>query len=140
MPLRAFKPCGKVGCQALVRGTRYCERHQTDNETIQQRREYDRQRNKEEHRAIYKSARWGRLRMMKLRESSFCELEDLCVKRTGHPAVATVVDHIKSTTEFPELAYDWDNLRSACKACHDSRTAREQGFARSRSNEPAIRH
>ena len=135
--LKAFKPCAKFGCPALVRGTRYCERHQTDNETIRQRREYDRQRNTE-HRAIYKSARWARLRTMKIRENPFCELEDLCVKRTGRPAPAKVVDHIKSVQERPDLAWDMDNLRSACKACHDSRTAKDQGFARSRDNQSAL--
>jgi 5-methylcytosine-specific restriction protein A len=137
--LRAFNTCQHPGCPELVRGGNRCQKHgeQASNETIRQRREYDRQRNREEHRAIYKSARWIRLRKMKLRESPFCELEDLCVKRTGRPAPATVVDHIESVQEQPDLAYDWDNLRSACKPCHDSRTAREQGFARSTDNQAA---
>jgi 5-methylcytosine-specific restriction protein A len=123
----------------LVRGGNRCPKHskQASDETIRQRREYDRQRNTEEHRAIYKSARWIRLRKMKLRESPFCELEDLCVKRTGRPAPAMVVDHIESVQDRPDLAYDWDNLRACCKPCHDSRTAKEQGFAQEKQTEAA---
>jgi len=121
MALRAWKTCQRAGCPALIREGTRCEKH---------RKSEMRERNEQEHRLIYKTARWKRLRMMKLRDASFCELADLCVQRTGHPAVATVVDHIKSTAEFPELAYDWDNLRSCCKPCHDARTARDQGFAK----------
>jgi len=132
--LAAFKPCGYPCCPALVRNTRYCERHQTDNATIRQRREYDRQRNAEEHRAIYKSARWAKLRVMKIRANPFCELEDVCVRRTGRPAPSTVVDHIESVQDRPDLAYDWDNLRACCKPCHDARTAREQSFVKKRTD------
>jgi 5-methylcytosine-specific restriction protein A len=133
MATAALKPCKQPCCPALVkRGEGYCPKHQTNNSSLRQRREYDRQRNQQDHRAIYKTARWSRVRMMKLRQDPFCQLADVCVRRTGHPAVATVVDHIKSTAEAPELAYDMDNLRSACKPCHDARTARDQGFAKTK--------
>jgi 5-methylcytosine-specific restriction protein A len=131
MPTAALRPCKQFGCTGLVkRGVGYCPKHEQNNSTLRQRREYDRQRNQQYHRQVYKSARWAKLRMMKLRQDPFCEIADLCVKRTGHPGVATVVDHIEGTAERPDLAYDMDNLRSSCKACHDSRTAKEQGFAK----------
>jgi 5-methylcytosine-specific restriction protein A len=129
MATAALKPCKQFGCTGLVKSG-YCPKHEKNNSSLRQRREYDRERNQQDHRAIYKTARWSRLRQMKLRQDPFCELADLCVKRTGHPAPATVVDHIEGTAERPDLAYDMDNLRSACKPCHDSRTARDQGFAK----------
>ena len=129
--LRAKRTCNAPLCPALVSSPdRYCLKHQTNNATLNQRREYDRQRSQEDHRAIYRTARWSKLRQMKLRHNPFCELEDLCVKRTGHPAVATVADHIESVQARPDLAFDMDNLRSCCKPCHDARTARDQGFAK----------
>jgi 5-methylcytosine-specific restriction protein A len=129
MATAAFKPCKQFGCTGLVKSG-YCEKHQTNNSSLRQRREYDRERNQQFHRQVYKSARWAKLRQMKLRASPFCELADRCVQRTGHPAVATVVDHVEGTAERPDLAYDWDNLRSCCKSCHDARTAKDQGFAK----------
>lgn len=45
---------------------------------------------------------------------------------------ATVVDHIMSISERPDLRLEWSNLRAMSKRCHDRRTAREQGFARGR--------
>lgn len=60
--------------------------------------------------------------------------EPLCrfCKQKGRIVAATVVDHIdgNSWNRKPE------NLRSLCKACHDGRTARDQGFARSASFYP----
>lgn len=134
--MRAKKPCGHGQCPALVtRPDKFCPKHAAKaKEAV---RAYDRERNQEEHRRIYRSARWLKLRGMKLRANPFCELADVCVKRTGHAAVATVVDHIKSTKEHPELAFTWENLRSACKACHDARTAREQGYGRKKHTDPA---
>src|ERR1700684_4342834 len=131
MPLAAKKPCSKFGCRYFqTQDSRYCEEHKTDNPEIRQRREYDRQRNQEEHRQIYKSARWAKLRRMKIQANPCCELEDVCVRKHGHAMPSTVVDHIEGTKERPDLAYTWENLRAACKPCHDARTAREQGFAK----------
>jgi 5-methylcytosine-specific restriction enzyme A len=131
--MRARKPCRKQGCPALVGDEGYCEKHiTTDNTHARTRRAYDLDRVGAEHRTIYSSKRWRSLRRMKLDADPFCEMKDLCVMRTGHAAPASVVDHIKSVIEHPELAYDFDNLRSCCKPCHDSRTAKEQGFARTK--------
>jgi 5-methylcytosine-specific restriction protein A len=132
--MRARKPCKKQGCPALVGDEGYCEKHVTHDTHARTRRAYDLSRVGAEHRGIYSSKRWRSLRRMKLDADPFCEMKDLCVMRTGHAAPASVVDHIKSVVEHPELAYDFDNLRSCCKPCHDSRTAKEQGFAK-RKNE-----
>jgi 5-methylcytosine-specific restriction protein A len=129
MATAALKPCKQFGCTGLVKSG-YCPKHEQNNSNLNQRREYDRQRSQQDHRAIYGTARWAKLRTMKLRANPFCELEDLCVKRKGRAAPSTVVDHIEGTAERPDLAYTWENLRSACKPCHDARTARDQGFAK----------
>jgi 5-methylcytosine-specific restriction enzyme A len=131
MPLAAKKTCKKPLCPNLTDDGGFCEKHQTNNSEIRQRREYDRQRNQQEHRQIYKSARWAKVRMMKLRANPYCELEDVCVRKFGRPMPSTVVDHIEGTKERPDLAFVWENLRACCKACHDARTTREQGFGRS---------
>jgi 5-methylcytosine-specific restriction protein A len=67
---------------------------------------------------------------MKLAEHPFCEMAKLCVQRYGRVMPATVVDHVVAVIDDEDLAYDFDNLRPCCKACHDSRTASEQGFAK----------
>jgi len=53
------------------------------------------------------------------------DVDPLCwyCLQIGVIVVATVVDHIKPHHGDEELFFDWDNLRSSCKACHDSYAA-----------------
>lgn len=135
MALAAKRPCAQFGCRELVpHGVKHCTKHSKDNSALNARRAYDRDRDSQDHRRIYGLAVWSKLRMMKLRQDPYCELADLCVKRTGRPAAASVVDHIKSVQERPDLSLDMDNLRSCCKPCHDKRTATEQGFAQTKTD------
>lgn len=69
-------------------------------------------------------ADWRRLR------SAFLSKHPLCLFCEGIGCIteASVVDHVISFTERPELRLEWSNLRSLCKQCHDRRTAREQAF------------
>lgn len=50
----------------------------------------------------------------------------------GRLVPATVVDHIHPIQQRPELRLVTQNLRSLCKRHHDQRTAREQGWGRSK--------
>lgn len=61
----------------------------------------------QERRKIYDSERWRRLREWKLINNPLCEL---CLK-DGNTVPA-------EENERKRLAYDYDNLMSLCKRCH----------------------
>lgn len=71
-------------------------------------------------RKIYDSERWRRLREWKLINNPLCEL---CLK-DGNTVPAEDIHHIVSFMEVDDinerkrLAYDYDNLMSLCKRCH----------------------
>lgn len=74
---------------------------------------------------FYRSMRWR-----KLREWFLAQPENaLCVecKKLGSLVPAQFVDHIKPRKEFPELAWDGDNLQGLCLSCHSRKTKLEQG-------------
>lgn len=71
---------------------------------------------------------WRKVRDQHLREEPLCQM---CME-AGRVTAATVVDHIVSIADRPDLRLDRSNLRSLCKPHHDARTARDQGFARGR--------
>ena len=43
-----------------------------------------------------------------------------------HPVPAVDVDHIQPHNDDPNLAWDWNNLRALCKACHGRKTRRQR--------------
>ena len=67
---------------------------------------------------LYDSARWRGKRGL---QRSKLETDPLCwyCMQLGQITVATVVDHIKPHRGDEGLFFDWDNLRSSCKSCHD---------------------
>lgn len=69
------------------------------------------------HKNIYNSARWQRVRALKLRECPLCEY---CPPRRRK--TATEVDHFIAI-EDGGSPFDMANLRSACKPCHSQKTA-----------------
>ena len=62
----------------------------------------------------------------------FLNANPLCVfhQRKRETVAATVVDHIKSVREAPELRLEWSNLQSLCKPCHDKVRQQEQAAER----------
>lgn len=70
------------------------------------------------HKHIYNTARWQRVRALKLRECPLCEYCPPARQQT-----ATEVDHFKSI-EDGGAPFDMANLRSSCKPCHSQKTAR----------------
>lgn len=67
---------------------------------------------------------WRRLRLMKLNHDPLCELKTNCP--VDQPEPATEVDHRIPISERPDLRLAWDNLQSACHACHSAKTMGEQ--------------
>lgn len=70
--------------------------------------------------SVYNTARWKRLRLVKLKNNPLCEI---CEKK-GITKMADDVHHIQSfmSVDDPEarkaLAFDYDNLMSLCDECH----------------------
>ena len=48
-------------------------------------------------------------------------------RKYGRIRTATTVHHIKHVDEFPELAFDNDNLISLCSACHNKQHPEKGG-------------
>lgn len=75
---------------------------------------------REDREDIYQSARWKRLRQVKLEQNPVCEC---CLKR-GRVADTEDIHHIisfvgvRNEEERYRLAYDIDNLLAVCKQCH----------------------
>lgn len=77
-------------------------------------------------------AAWRRLRLAFLDANPLCRF---CAD-ADRVTAASVVDHIISFTERPDLRLDWSNLRPLCKPCHDRHTALEQAFGGKASRRP----
>lgn len=76
--------------------------------------------NRAERIKVYNSSRWKKLRIAKLMKDPLCEM---CLQK-GITTPGIDVHHIISflSTDDPikrvELAFDYDNLMSICKQCH----------------------
>lgn len=81
-------------------------------------------RHNAEHRRLYKTARWQRLRLQVIRESPVCK----CGQAT------TDVDHVRPHNGDVRLFYNKANLRAQCHSCHSKKTVRHDGgFGRKRA-------
>lgn len=67
---------------------------------------------------FYKSTRWKKKRRAILRRDKYMCQE--CA-RYGRKVERREVHHIKFLEEYPELAFDNDNLISLCHACHNAK-------------------
>jgi 5-methylcytosine-specific restriction protein A len=72
---------------------------------------------------IRSSARWRKVRRLKLSNDPLCED---CLEH-GVTTAATQVHHIRGIASHPELAFSIENLCSLCSTCHAKREARERG-------------
>ena len=68
---------------------------------------------------IYHSARWKRLRAMKLRMTPICQCPDECNR------LANEVDHIVPISKGGAI-WDIKNLQSLTTSCHSKKTRKEQ--------------
>lgn len=73
---------------------------------------------------FYRRAKWRQVRQLALKRDRF-----QCVWCRDKGKLTTrrlEVDHIKELEDYPELAYDLDNLRTLCRDCHNQRHNRYQ--------------
>jgi 5-methylcytosine-specific restriction protein A len=59
----------------------------------------------------YKTGRWNRLSLRKRRINPRCEKCGTC---------AEVVHHKKEAALYPDLFWDFENLMSLCRPCHEA--------------------
>lgn len=64
----------------------------------------------------YMSTRWIKKKAQILKRDGYQCRE---CRRYGRKREAEIVHHIKHVDEYPELAYDDNNLVSLCMACHN---------------------
>jgi 5-methylcytosine-specific restriction protein A len=116
MPLAPKRPCTWPGCNQLVLDGSRCEKHRK-----QERKEIDKRRGTAAQRGY--DSKWHTARTIYLKH------RPLCVKCLAERKMvqATVVDHIVPHKGDHELMWDRSNWQALCKACHDSKTAKEDG-------------
>ena len=71
--------------------------------------------------SMYNTAAWRRLRAAYRDQHPVCEE----CKRQGKTTPMFAVDHIKPHGGNVGLFWDWDNLQSLCRKCHNAKTQRE---------------
>lgn len=92
-------------------------------ERLAKRRDYDSRRAAEQPwRRLYKTVRWIRMRVRKLKLNPLCEP---CME-AGRCSLATVVDHKVAHKGDRALFFDETNLESQCSTCHDRHKQREE--------------
>jgi 5-methylcytosine-specific restriction protein A len=116
MPRAALRPCTHPGCGELVADGSRCPKH-----ARAERVEIDRRRGSSASRGY--GHKWRRYREAFLAEHPLCKA---CVV-AGRTRPATVVDHIRPHKGDMRLFWDPKNHQALCKACHDAKTAREDG-------------
>lgn len=118
MPARPLRPCPYPGCTTLTRGGR-CDAHQ-----YVERREHDRSRGSATARGY--GYRWQKASKAFLREHPLCMCPD-CDEGRKRVTPAVLVDHRIPHRGDMRLFWDRSNWQAMAKACHDRKTATEDG-------------
>jgi 5-methylcytosine-specific restriction protein A len=106
MPLRAKHPCAYPGCPALIRGGRYCDKHNT-----LASREYNKYQRAADSNKTY-GRRWHSIRDLYIAKHPLCEE---CMK-AGLFFPADEVHHVIPTERGG--THSEDNLQALCQSCH----------------------
>lgn len=126
MALRPLKPCAAPACPALVRGQRYCGKH--ENLADQTKRDHDRRRGNSTQRGY--GYKWQQAR------ARFLQIHPLCVhcEKEGRVTAARDVDHVIPHRGDQELFWRQSNWQALCTSCHSKKTATEDsGFGNPRA-------
>ena len=124
MPMAPPKPCRHHGCGQLVRdGSGYCAAHlQAKHQAVKvDRQQADKDRGTSTQRGY--GYKWQKLR------ASYLASHPMCAecRRRGRLTIAVIVDHITPHKGDMTLFWDSGNWQPLCKACHDRKTATEDG-------------
>lgn len=113
-------PCRYPGCRSLLDHSGYCPAHAKSARTAAT--DYDKRRRADPRlgvaAGIRDSSRWKRVRLLKLSMHPLCEDPFSIHARRDMTVAACQVHHIKGVADFPELAFDLENLQSLCTGCH----------------------
>ncbi|WP_153740920.1 HNH endonuclease [Marinobacter nauticus] len=129
MPQRPLKPCSAPACRELVRGQRFCEKHQ--HLADQHKRSHDQRRGSSAKRGY--GYKWQKAR------ERFLQSHPLCIKchENGRVKAATDVDHIVPHRGDMKLFWDDSNWQALCHSCHSEKTASEDsGFGNGTRTHP----
>jgi 5-methylcytosine-specific restriction protein A len=117
---RPQKPCRHPGCSALVRdGSGFCGTHKGE-----VKRQIDLKRGTAHQRGYTKT--WAVYSKARLAKHPLCECPE-CLGGEKRVIAATVTDHIVPHKGDMRLFWDVSNHQSMSKACHDKKTATEDG-------------
>ena len=100
MPKSPKKPCREYGCPKFQEKEGYCTDHWQPR--------WKRQKDRSDHR--YHTGNWQKIRSAKLTVNSICE------RCKAEPA--NTVHHIKPVEDGGDF-WDWDNLMSLSRSCHE---------------------
>lgn len=118
MPRSAPRPCTYPGCGALTDAGR-CDKHRRA-----EVRQHDAQRGSSTQRGY--GYRWQKASKAFLRSHPLCQCSE-CGEGRIRVLAATVVDHRIPHRGDMALFWDSDNWQAMSKACHDKKTALEDG-------------
>lgn len=119
MALKPMKPCAAPACGALVRGVRYCPKHEHLIKVVT--RQHDERRESSTQRGY--SYKWQQAR------KGFLAKHQLCVAclADGLVVASTDVDHIIPHKGDKDLFWTRSNWQALCHPCHSRKTATEDG-------------
>jgi 5-methylcytosine-specific restriction protein A len=113
LPLRR---CSQYGCSELVESGR-CAKHSG---------QYEKERNSDPVRSLYRSARWVSTRAYVLKRDPICKIGIKCVEKHGRRMPSTDADHKRRARDVADF-FDVTNLQGTCHADHSYKTASEDG-------------
>lgn len=117
MPNAAPKACPWPGCPKKIKRTaRYCDAHLSEH-----RKMHDARRGSAADRGY--GWRWQQARLVFLAQHPLCRP----CESVGRVMAATIVDHIRPHRGDQALFWDAGNWQPCCAACHDRKTATEDG-------------
>ena len=117
MPYKPKRPCRVKRCPNLTdNNSGYCEQHEQQ-ELYKDNKSYNETRVDKEHSKFYSTARWRKLRALKLRQDPLCK----DCKGNNITTLADMVHHDEEIKEGGQLLPPLEELTSLCWGCHNKR-------------------